>query len=60
MALESPQDAATLRKYVTSPGGTTEQAIKVLQERELQAIFKQALLAAMKRAQELADQLGEE
>ena len=58
MALESPEDAATLRQRVTSPGGTTEQALKLFQERGLEQIFGDALAAAQRRAQELADQLG--
>ena len=32
MAMESKHDAATLRQQVTSPGGTTEQALKVLMD----------------------------
>jgi len=58
MALESPEDAATLRQRVTSPGGTTEQALKLFAERGLEQIFSDALAAASRRAQELADQLG--
>ncbi len=58
MALESPENAATLRQRVTSPGGTTEQALKVFEERGLEQIFNAALAAASRRAQELAEQLG--
>lgn len=58
MALESPEDAALLRQRVTSPGGTTEQALKVFEQRGLPQIFDDALAAAARRAQELADQLG--
>jgi len=58
MALESPEDAATLRRRVTSPGGTTEQALKLFEDRGLEQIFGDALAAATRRAQELADQLG--
>ena len=58
MALESSEDAATLRQRVTSPGGTTEQALKVFDERGLARIFEDALAAAQQRAQELAEQLG--
>lgn len=59
MALESPEDAATLRRRVTSPGGTTEQALKVFGERGLDKIFIDALTAAQQRSQQLAEQLGE-
>lgn len=58
MALESPEDAAALRRRVTSPGGTTEQALKVFGERGLDKIFIDALTAAQQRSQELAEQLG--
>jgi pyrroline-5-carboxylate reductase len=47
-------DAATLRKNVTSPGGTTEAALKVLMESgEMQDLFDRAVAAATKRSREL-------
>jgi pyrroline-5-carboxylate reductase len=58
MALESPEDAATLRRRVTSPGGTTEQALKVFEQNNLARTFADALAAAQRRARELGDQLG--
>lgn len=58
MALESPDDAATLRRRVTSPGGTTEQAIRVLEEGDLRRLFRRALQAASDRSEELARLLG--
>jgi pyrroline-5-carboxylate reductase len=60
MALESQEDAATLRSRVTSKGGTTEQAINTLQAGGLQALFDQALQAAQQRAATLAKQFGEQ
>lgn len=60
MALESDRDPATLRKQVTSPGGTTEQALAVMQEKKLDRIFRDAIRAACKRSQELAEILGDE
>ena len=60
MALETSEDAATLRRHVTSPGGTTERAIEVLEAGKLAALFEQALKAAHQRAVELATILGEE
>ncbi len=60
MALESQEDAATLRARVTSKGGTTEQAINTLQAGGLQALFDQALQAAQQRAIRLAKQFGED
>ncbi len=54
MALESEASAAELRKRVTSPGGSTEQALRVFEEKNIHKIFKQALQAAKERAEELA------
>jgi len=51
---ESPAGPAELRRRVTSPKGTTEQAIGVLQESRLGEIFDRATAAALARAQELA------
>ena len=58
MALESNEDAATLRHQVTSPGGTTEHAIRAFQEGALEALVGKALLAAAKRSRELATEYG--
>lgn len=59
MALESEDSPAVLREKVTSPGGTTESALKVLTQAELHALFVDALNAANQRSQELAQQFGE-
>lgn len=58
MALESSEDAVTLRARVTSPGGTTERAIAVLEQNRIREIFEEALRAAHARSQELATLLG--
>ena len=58
MALESPEDAGTLRRHVTSPGGTTEAAINILQQGELQDLVRRALQGAAERSKELAGELG--
>ncbi len=47
-------EPAELRRRVTSPKGTTEQAIGVLQEARLGEVFDRATAAALARAQELA------
>jgi len=58
MALETDVDAATLRRQVTSPGGTTEQALKVLMEKgDIEQLFLEALSAAKHRSEELASTL---
>lgn len=58
MAMESSDEPAVLRQRVTSPGGTTEQALKVLEESGLDKIFEKAMEAAATRAAELAEQYG--
>ena len=58
MALESREDAATLRQRVTSPGGTTERAIEVFRQEGLETVALRALQAAAERSRELADELG--
>lgn len=47
-------EPAELRRRVTSPKGTTEQAIGVLQEARLGELFDRATAAALARARELA------
>ena len=59
MALEGGDEPASLRARVTSPGGTTEQAIKVLEDAGIVALFHDAVGAAVRRSRELADLLGE-
>lgn len=50
-----PEDAATLRKNVTSPGGTTEAALKVLMADDaLAPLLERAVAAATARSRELA------
>lgn len=54
LALESDDDAATLRQKVTSKGGTTEAAINTLVSGGLVDLFDDALNAAEQRSQELS------
>jgi pyrroline-5-carboxylate reductase len=58
MALESSEDAATLRRRVTSPGGTTESAVAVLEENGFADLVTKALQAAAARSRVLADEFG--
>ncbi len=58
MALESSVEPAALRVQVTSPGGTTQAALDVMQKMNLRDIFSQALDAAAQRSRELADEFG--
>jgi pyrroline-5-carboxylate reductase len=50
----SGEDPAELRRRVTSPKGTTERAIAVLQDAHLDDLFARATDAALARARELA------
>lgn len=59
MTLESSEAPAVLRQRVTSPGGTTERALDILEKREFRQIINQALTAARDRATELATALGD-
>ncbi len=58
MALEGGEEPAILRQRVTSPGGTTEAAIKVMEESGIRQLFQQAVTAAAHRAHELGDLFG--
>jgi len=59
MALESEDTAQMLREKVTSPGGTTEKAIAILQAGDLEELFSEALAGARDRSVELAKILGQ-
>lgn len=58
LAHGSPHAPAALRAQVTSKGGTTEQALRVLDEEGLEALFRRALTAARDRSRELAAEFG--
>jgi pyrroline-5-carboxylate reductase len=59
MALLSASDLAELRKQVTSPGGTTEQALNTFQQGKLEELVKEAMSAAEQRSIELSQLLSE-
>ena len=54
LAIESTEDPGSLQKQVTSPGGTTEAAIRVLNESRVGDALQQAVSAARARGGELA------
>lgn len=58
LALESQESPAELRRKVTSKGGTTAAALEVLQSKQLEAIFLEAMQAATKRSETLAAENG--
>ncbi|WP_043530852.1 pyrroline-5-carboxylate reductase [Litchfieldella xinjiangensis] len=58
MAQQSEHAPDQLKRNVMSPGGTTEQAIRVLEEAGLRQIFLDATEACAVRAREMADEFG--
>lgn len=58
IAIESEEPPAELRRRVTSPGGTTEQAIAAFDRGGLSSLVETAMAAAARRASELSEQLG--
>jgi len=54
MAINSPHNLANLRHQVTSPKGTTEQAILAFQDGELDKLVASAMGSAATRAKELS------
>ena len=60
MALESGEAPETLRKQVTSPGGTTAAALQVFEEGKLRAMVARALTAARDRGRQLSQEFGKD
>jgi len=58
MASKSEHEPAQLRKNVTSPNGTTEQAILTFQKLGMENMVEQAMTAAFNRSIELSEELG--
>jgi pyrroline-5-carboxylate reductase len=58
MALLSSSDPATLRKQVTSPGGTTEQALNTFIQGKMDELVQKAMEAAKQRSIELSQSFG--
>ena len=54
LAVEQEQPVATLRRNVTSPGGTTERALNAFARGGLDNLVEQAMAAAFTRSQELS------
>ncbi|PUA27680.1 MAG: pyrroline-5-carboxylate reductase [Cellvibrio sp. 79] len=58
LAKSSEYDVAELRRRVTSPKGTTEQAINTFEREQLRATVLKAMTACSNRADELSELLG--
>ncbi len=54
MLVESGEDAATLRRRVTSPGGVTAEALRCFERHGFDALIAEAIAAATTRGAELA------
>ena len=54
LAMNSNISAKALREKVTSKAGTTEAALKVMDEYKIEEMFRDAIKAAINRANELA------
>jgi pyrroline-5-carboxylate reductase len=54
MIASSPDEAEELRRRVTSPGGTTEAAMAVLENGSFRQLLRQAIRAARDRSRELS------
>lgn len=60
LAIERGEDPAVLRAQVTSKGGTTEAALKVLESEGVRESFVAAVRAACDRAREMGDEFGKD
>jgi pyrroline-5-carboxylate reductase len=58
LAMESDEAPAELRHRVTSPGGTTERAIRTFEEAGFRDLVSRAMADAHRRAGELSEELG--
>ena len=59
LALGSEHGPDELRRQVTSPGGTTEAAIRAMENRDIDATFSSGITAAIVKSDDLAKTLGE-
>ena len=57
---QSGDDVSLLRERVTSKGGTTEAALRVLGDEQLAERFRKAVEAARRRSMELGATLGKD
>ena len=60
LVMESKDDASTLRQRVTSEGGTTEQALNILESGHIRELYQRAVTAAVDRGRELSAMMEDE
>lgn len=58
LASESEEEAITLRARVTSKGGTTEQAIQMMEKNDIKSKIVAAIHAANQRSQEMSNEFS--
>ena len=58
LAAQATEPVATLRENVTSPGGTTEQALQSLQANDFDAVVAEAVRQCAARAKALGEEFG--
>ena len=58
LALKSDEGVAKLRENVTSPGGTTEEALRSLQAHHFDDVVKEAVKQCAARATTLGKEFG--
>ncbi len=58
LAAQANEPVATLRENVTSPGGTTEQALQSLQANDFDAVVAEAVRQCAARAKALGEEFG--
>ena len=58
LAQHSDETPEQLRQRVTSPGGTTFEALRVLETHQVKQVFQEALSAAAKRSAEIGETLA--
>ncbi|MGD6774781.1 pyrroline-5-carboxylate reductase [Sutcliffiella horikoshii] len=59
MLQETDKDAEVLRREVTSPGGTTQRGISVLDDRKVSEAFGNCIKGATERSREMGEELAE-
>ncbi len=59
MLQETDKDAEVLRKEVTSPGGTTQRGISLLDERKVSEAFESCIEGATERSREMGMEIAE-
>jgi len=56
--IESNKKPESLRAMVTSPGGTTQAGLRVLESKDFKKVISQAIVSASRRAKELSEGLS--